>query len=31
MRDALMSRQIVLEGDKFIFSRLDRYFPPPVM
>jgi multimeric flavodoxin WrbA/putative sterol carrier protein len=31
VRDALMSRQIVLEGDKFIFSRLDRYFPPPVM
>ncbi|HUI93423.1 MAG TPA: NAD(P)H-dependent oxidoreductase [Chitinivibrionales bacterium] len=31
VRDALMNRQIVLEGDKFIFSRLDRYFPPPVM
>jgi multimeric flavodoxin WrbA len=31
MRDALMSRQILLEGDKFLFSRLDRYFPPPVM
>jgi multimeric flavodoxin WrbA/putative sterol carrier protein len=31
VRDALVSRQIVLEGDKFIFSRLDRYFPPPVM
>ncbi len=31
VRDALMSKQIVLEGDKFLFSRLDRYFPPPVM
>ncbi len=31
VRDALTGRQIVLSGDKFIFSRLDRYFPPPVM
>ena len=31
VRDALTSRQIVLTGDKFLFSRLDRYFPPPVM
>jgi putative sterol carrier protein len=31
VRDALVGRQIVLEGDKFLFSRLDRYFPPPVM
>jgi multimeric flavodoxin WrbA/putative sterol carrier protein len=30
-RDALMSRQIILSGDKSLFSRLDRYFPPPVM
>lgn len=30
VRDALMGKQIVLAGDKFIFSRLDRYFPPPV-
>jgi multimeric flavodoxin WrbA/putative sterol carrier protein len=29
VRDALVNKQIVLEGDKFIFSRLDRYFPPP--
>jgi multimeric flavodoxin WrbA/putative sterol carrier protein len=31
VRDALTSRRIVLTGDKFLFSRLDRYFPPPVM
>jgi multimeric flavodoxin WrbA/putative sterol carrier protein len=31
VRDALVKKQIVLEGDKFLFSRLDRYFPPPVM
>jgi|WetSurMetagenome_2_1015567.scaffolds.fasta_scaffold28428_4 multimeric flavodoxin WrbA/putative sterol carrier protein len=30
VRDALVNRQIVLKGDKFLFSRLDRYFPPPV-
>lgn len=29
VRDALASRTIVLEGDKSIFSRLERYFPPP--
>lgn len=29
MRDALMNRAIVLQGDKFLFSRLERYFPPP--
>lgn len=28
-RDALISKQIRLEGDKALFSRLDRYFPPP--
>jgi putative sterol carrier protein len=28
-RSALMKRLIVLEGDKALFSRLDRYFPPP--
>jgi hypothetical protein len=31
VRDALVNKQIVLKGDKFLFSRLDRYFPPPVM
>jgi multimeric flavodoxin WrbA/putative sterol carrier protein len=31
VRDALVNKQIVLEGDKFLFSRLDRYFPPPVI
>ena len=31
VRDALVNKQIVLEGDTFLFSRLDRYFPPPVM
>jgi putative sterol carrier protein len=30
MEDALMSRKVLLEGDKSLFSRLDRYFPPPV-
>jgi putative NADPH-quinone reductase/putative sterol carrier protein len=29
VRDALQSHDIMLEGDKSIFSRLDRYFPPP--
>ncbi len=28
-RTALMDRRIQLEGDKTLFSRLDRYFPPP--
>jgi multimeric flavodoxin WrbA/putative sterol carrier protein len=31
VRDALVSRKIMLAGDKFLFARLDRYFPPPVM
>jgi putative sterol carrier protein len=31
VRDALVNKQIVLEGEKHLFSRLDRYFPPPVM
>jgi multimeric flavodoxin WrbA/putative sterol carrier protein len=30
VRDALMQKRIILEGDKALFSRLDRYFPPPV-
>ena len=30
-RDALVNHLIRLEGDKFLFSRLDRYFPPPVI
>jgi putative NADPH-quinone reductase len=30
IRDALMSKQILLEGDKSLFTRLDRLFPPPV-
>ncbi len=29
MRDLLLSRKILLEGDKSLFMRLDRYFPPP--
>jgi multimeric flavodoxin WrbA/putative sterol carrier protein len=28
-RNALMEKKIVLEGDKNIFIRLERYFPPP--
>ena len=28
-RSALLERKIVLTGDKSIFARLDRYFPPP--
>ena len=28
-REALKTRQIVLEGDRSLFARLDRYFPPP--
>jgi multimeric flavodoxin WrbA/putative sterol carrier protein len=31
VRDALINHLIELEGDKSLFSRLDRYFPPPVM
>jgi len=31
VREALVKREIVLQGDKSLFSRLDRYFPPPVM
>jgi len=27
--DAVRERRIVLEGDKSLFSKLDRYFPPP--
>jgi putative sterol carrier protein len=30
VRDALVTKEISLTGDKFLFSRLDRYFPPPV-
>jgi multimeric flavodoxin WrbA/putative sterol carrier protein len=30
-RDALVDRRIVLEGDKSLFSKLDRYFPPPTI
>jgi multimeric flavodoxin WrbA/putative sterol carrier protein len=29
-RDALTDHRITLEGDKSLFSKLDRYFPPPV-
>jgi putative sterol carrier protein len=28
-RRALLDRQLVLEGDKSLFARLDRLFPPP--
>jgi multimeric flavodoxin WrbA len=28
-RDALVDKRIVLAGDKSLFSRLDRFFPPP--
>ena len=31
VRDALVSGEIKLEGDKSLFTRLDRYFPPPVV
>jgi multimeric flavodoxin WrbA/putative sterol carrier protein len=31
VRDALVTHQIELEGDKSLFSRLDRYFPPPIV
>ena len=30
MKDALMERKVKLEGDKLLFKRLERYFPPPV-
>jgi putative sterol carrier protein len=29
VRDVLKNRQLVLHGDKSLFSRLDRFFPPP--
>jgi alkyl sulfatase BDS1-like metallo-beta-lactamase superfamily hydrolase len=29
VRQALLERQLVLEGDKSLFSRLERLFPPP--
>jgi multimeric flavodoxin WrbA len=29
VRDALLNRRLVLHGDKSLFSRLDRFFPPP--
>ena len=29
VRQALKNRQILLEGDKSLFARLDRFFPPP--
>ena len=29
VKAALRDRQIRLDGDRFLFSRLDRYFPPP--
>jgi putative NADPH-quinone reductase len=29
LRDVLKNRQLVLQGDKSLFSRLDRFFPPP--
>ncbi len=29
VRDALRDRTLVLEGDKSLFTRLDRFFPPP--
>ncbi|MFW6254345.1 MAG: NAD(P)H-dependent oxidoreductase [Chitinivibrionales bacterium] len=28
-RDALMDKKIVLEGEKMLFMRLERFFPPP--
>jgi multimeric flavodoxin WrbA len=31
VRDALLNHTIELEGDKSLFLRLDRFFPPPVM
>ena len=29
VRQALIDRRLVLEGDKSLFTRLDRLFPPP--
>ncbi len=29
VREALKDRRLVLEGDKSLFTRLDRLFPPP--
>jgi putative sterol carrier protein len=29
VRQAILDRQLVLEGDKSLFARLDRLFPPP--
>jgi putative NADPH-quinone reductase len=29
VREALRRRELVLEGDKSLFTRLDRFFPPP--
>ena len=29
VREALQDRRLVLDGDKSLFSRLDRLFPPP--
>lgn len=31
MKDVLMQKKIKLEGEKMLFSRLERYFPPPVI
>lgn len=28
-REALMQRKIILKGEKYLFSRIDKYFPPP--
>ena len=29
VREALREKQLVIEGDKSLFTRLDRFFPPP--
>jgi hypothetical protein len=29
VREVLKDRRLVLEGDKSLFTRLDRLFPPP--
>ena len=31
MREALVNGEIVIGGDKSLFTRLERYFPPPAM
>jgi putative sterol carrier protein len=31
VREALKHRWLTLQGDKSLFSRLDRFFPPPSM